>query len=155
MDKYYLIQVCSLLCWNTIKMHIPHPPVTANANPSSQHLWLRSPHHGCSPEAALRVSHQFGPDGASLPHPILLPNPNHSIKIDWAGPSLTHAAIGKELGPVDNSIKYGIFVGDLASNVTNIGLMNVFRNPNLGLPGDFPSRLITPLPFMLQCKGHG
>jgi hypothetical protein len=74
-----------------------------------------------TPEADLRVSHQLGPDAASPPHPILLPNSNHSIKIDWADSRLAQAAIGKELGPVDNTIEYGIFVGDLTDDVTNAG----------------------------------
>jgi len=59
-----------------------------------------------SPEAALRVCHQFVPDATPSPHPILLPNSN---------------------SPVDNAIGYSTVVGDLAGDAD---LMNVFRNHN-------------------------
>ena len=151
MDEHYLVQVCSLLGWDTIKMHIPRPPVAANAtrhpNNSGYALLIMA-----SPEAALRVCHQFGPDAAPPPQPVLLPNSNHSIKIDWADSPLAQTAIGKELGPVDNAIEYSIFVGDLAGDVTNADLMNVFRNPNLGLRGDFPPRLIAPFHSCCNAK---
>jgi hypothetical protein len=151
MDEHYLVQVCSLLGWDTVKMHIPRPPVAANAtrhpNNSGYALLIMS-----TQEAALRVSHQFGPDAAPPPHPILLPNSNHPIKIDWADSPLAQTAIGKELGPVDNAIEYSIFVGDLAGDVTNADLMNVFRNPNLGLRGDFPPRLIAPFHSCCNAK---
>ncbi|KIM20034.1 hypothetical protein M408DRAFT_82634, partial [Serendipita vermifera MAFF 305830] len=48
------------------------------------------------------------------------------------------------------AIEYSIFVGDIAADVTNADLMNVFRNPNLGLRGDFPPRLIAP--FLSCCN---
>jgi len=151
MDEHYLVQVCSLLGWDTIKMHIPRPPVAANAtrhpNNSGYALLIMA-----TPEAALRVCHQFGPDAPPSPHPILLPNSNHPIKIDWADSPLAQTAIGKELGPVDNAIEYSIFVGDLAGDVTNADLMNVFRNPNLGLRGDFPPRLIAPFHSCCNAK---
>lgn len=151
MDEHYLVQVCSLLGWDTIKMHIPRPPVAANAtrhpNNSGYALLIMA-----SPEVALRVSHQFGPDAAPTTQPILLPNSNHPIKIDWADSPLAQTAIGKEIGPVDNAIEYSIFVGDLAGDVTNADLMNVFRNPNLGLRGDFPPRLIAPFHSCCNAK---
>ena len=162
MDEHYLVQVCSLLGWDTIKMHIPRPPVAANAtrhpNNSGYALLIMA-----NPDAALRVWHQFGPDAAPThththnttsptPQPILLPNSNHPIKIDWADSPLAQTAIGKELGPVDNAIEYSIFVGDLAGDVTNADLMNVFRNPNLGLRGDFPPRLIAPFHSCCNAK---
>jgi len=151
MDEHYLVQVCSLLGWDTIKMHIPRPPVAANAtrhpNNSGYALLIMA-----SAQAAQRVSHQFGPDAPPPSHPILLPNSNHPIKIDWADSPIAQAAIGKELGPVDNAIEYSIFVGDLAGDVTNADLMNVFRNPNLGLRGDFPPRLIAPFHSCCNAK---
>jgi len=151
MDEHYLVQVCSLLGWDTIKMHIPRPPVAANAtrhpNNSGYALLIMA-----STEVAQRVWHQFGPDAPPSSQPILLPNSNHLIKIDWADSPVAQAAIGKELGPVDNAIEYSIFVGDLAGDVTNADLMNVFRNPNLGLRGDFPPRLIAPFHSCCNAK---
>jgi hypothetical protein len=38
---------------------------------------------------------------------------------------------------VDNATEYSVVVGDLDGDVTNADLMNFFRNPNLGLRGDF------------------
>jgi hypothetical protein len=151
MDEHYLVQVCSLLGWDTVKMHIPRPPVAANAtrhpNNSGYALLIMA-----SPDTAQRVCFQFGPDGPPQSQPILLPNSNHPIKIDWADSPLAQTAIGKELGPVDNAIEYSIFVGDLAGDVTNADLMNVFRNPNLGLRGDFPPRLIAPFHSCCNAK---
>ncbi|KIM20035.1 hypothetical protein M408DRAFT_82638 [Serendipita vermifera MAFF 305830] len=60
------------------------------------------------------------------------------------------SAIGRDPTPVDSAIEYSIFVGDIAADVTNADLMNVFRNPNLGLRGDFPPRLIAP--FLSCCN---
>jgi len=41
--------------------------------------------------------------------------------------------------PVDNTTGYSIVPGDLAGDVTDADFMNVFRNPNLSLPDDFPT----------------
>jgi hypothetical protein len=46
------------------------------------------------------------------------------------------AAVGKELGPIENAMEYSIVVGDFDGDVTNADLINFFRNPNLGLRGD-------------------
>ena len=62
---------------------------------------------------------------------------------DRLGSPLAQAAIGKDLGPVDNAIEYSIVVGDLAGDVTNADLMGVFHNPDPGYvtipsPGSSP-----------------
>ena len=62
-------------------------------------------------------------------------------RVEWADSPLTQAAIGKELGPVDNAMGYSTVVGDLGGDVTNADLMNGFRNPNLDLRGDSPRPL--------------
>jgi len=46
---------------------------------------------------------------------ILHLHSNHPIKIDWADSPVAQAAIENELGPVDKTIEYSIFVRDPAA----------------------------------------
>jgi len=48
-------------------------------------------------------------------HSILHLPSNHPIKIDWADSLVAQAVIENELGPVDNTIEYSIFVRDPAA----------------------------------------
>ncbi|PVF99527.1 hypothetical protein CPB86DRAFT_703059 [Serendipita vermifera] len=149
MDDHYMVQVCTLFGWETSAIHIPRPPAAPNAT--------RHPNNAgycllvfASQDKAKQVVEQYGPEAPINPQPVLLPNSNRPIKVDWLSSSTARSAIGKEPGPIDNAIEYSIFVGDIAADVTNADLMNVFRNPNLGLRGDFPPRLIAP--FLSCCN---
>ncbi|KAG8805437.1 RRM protein, partial [Serendipita sp. 399] len=152
MDDHYMVQVCSLFGWDTHTIYIPRPPAAPNAtrhpNNAGYALFVFS-----SPSVAAQVIDQYGPDSLlnhGLTQPILLPNSNRPIKLDWLNSVAAKQSIGRDPGPIDNAIEYSIFVGDIASDVTNADLMNVFRNPNLGLRGDFPPRLIAP--FLSCCN---
>jgi hypothetical protein len=151
MDDHYMVQVCSLFGWETFAIHIPRPPAAPNATKhpnNAGYCLLIFPTY----EKAKKVVDAYGPDASPAPgsQPVLLPNSNRPIRLDWVVSPSAQAAIGKDPGPVDNAIEYSIFVGDIAADVTNSDLMNVFRNPNLGLRGDFPPRLIAP--FLSCCN---
>jgi hypothetical protein len=152
MDDHYMVQVCTLFGWPTSAIHIPRPPAAPNAtrhpNNAGYCLLIFLDH-----QKAIAVLDQYGADAQSnAPNgqPVLLPNSNHPVKLDWLGSNAARASMGQEPGPIDNAIEYSIFVGDIAADVTNADLMNVFRNPNLGLRGDFPPRLIAP--FLSCCN---
>lgn len=151
MDDHYMLQVCSLFGWETSAIYMPRPPAAPNAtrHPNNAgYCLLIFPTH----EKAATVVEQYGLDAMnnSTAQPILLPNSNRPIKLDWLSSTNAKVSIGKDPGPIDNAIEYSIFVGDIAADVTNADLMNVFRNPNLGLRGDFPPRLIAP--FLSCCN---
>ncbi|KAG8796539.1 RRM protein [Serendipita sp. 398] len=152
MDDHYMVQVCSLFGWDTDTIYIPRPPAAPNAtrhpNNAGYCLLVFASH-----SVASQVADQYGPDSVvknGLTQQILLPNSNRPIRLDWLNSNVAKASIGRDPGPIDNAIEYSIFVGDIASDVTNADLMNVFRNPNLGLRGDFPPRLIAP--FLSCCN---
>ena len=150
MDDHYMVQVCSLFGWDTSAIYIPRPPAAPNAtrhpNNAGYCLLIFSTH-----EKAANVVEQYGPDAMiNAGQSILLPNSNRAIKLDWLSSTNARVSIGRDPGPIDNAIEYSIFVGDIAADVTNADLMNVFRNPNLGLRGDFPPRLIAP--FLSCCN---
>ncbi len=149
MDDHYMVQVCSLFGWDTSAIHIPRPPAAPNAtrHPNNAGYCLLIFSTG---EKAAQVLDNYGPAVFNSAQPILLPNSNRAIKLDWLSSASARTAIGKDPGPVDSAIEYSIFVGDIAADVTNADLMNVFRNPNLGLRGDFPPRLIAP--FLSCCN---
>jgi hypothetical protein len=152
MDDHYMVQVCTLFGWPTSAIHIPRPPAAPNAtrHPNNAgYCLLIFPDH----QKANAVLDQYGEEAqntAPSGQPVLLPNSNHPVKLDWLGSNVARASMGQEPGPIDNAIEYSIFVGDIAADVTNADLMNVFRNPNLGLRGDFPPRLIAP--FLSCCN---
>jgi len=152
MDEHFILQVCDLKGWTDIQVKINQTapdPSTGQTFMNPGYCVVLFPH---STMAASAISSIMNHPGG----PPLMPNSNNPFSLSWWNPSThpmsfaptAHLHPPSAVPPIQPQ-EWSIFVGDLASDASNTDLVNVFRNPNLGLRDDREPRTIQPF---MSCK---
>ncbi|KAH7102489.1 hypothetical protein BKA62DRAFT_829321 [Auriculariales sp. MPI-PUGE-AT-0066] len=152
MDESFVMSLCKLKGWNDVQVRIQQaaPDLATGQtflNPGYCILIFPS---GAAASAAISQVMQ-GPGG-----PTTMPNCSVPFHLTRWNP-VTHPASflppqhihPPSSMPPAQPEEFSIFVGDLASDVSNSDLVNVFRNPQSGLQADREPRVIKPF---ASCK---